>query len=151
VPAGARVAVIGGGIVGLEEADVLALRGCRSTVVEAGPAIAPAMARNNRTDLMIRLRDAGCAFHTGVRIEACEGGTLRFTVDGTSHALPVDALIAAVGAVPNRDALPAVEATGIPFTLVGDCNQPGDFLTGLRDAWMTGLAIGMPVRRETHA
>jgi dimethylglycine catabolism A len=150
VAARARVAVVGGGIVGLEVADVLALRGCRSAVLEAGPAIAPAMARNNRTDLMIRLAEAGCAFHTKVRIEGCASGTLRFAADGAPHALPVDALVAAVGAVPNRDALPAVEATGIPFTLVGDCNQPGDFLTGLRDAWMTGLAIGMPIRGETR-
>ena len=146
VPEGARVAIIGGGIVGLEVADVLSLRGCTGTVLEMGPAIAPAMARNNRTDLMIRLRERGWAFRTSVRVEGREGGTLRARVDGTPQALAVDAVIAAVGAVPDRDILPVVEATGIPHTLVGDCNQPGDFLSGLRDAWMTGFAIGMPIR-----
>ncbi len=146
VPENARVAVIGGGIVGLEVADVLSLRGCTGTVLEMGPAIAPAMARNNRTDLMIRLRERGWDFLTKVTIEALDGGTLRLTADGTPRALPADAVIAAVGAVPNRDILPVVESTGIPHTLVGDCNQPGDFLTGLRDAWMTGLAIGLPTR-----
>jgi thioredoxin reductase len=152
VPHGAKVVVVGGGIVALEVADVLAVhRGCASTVLEAGPAIAPAMARNNRTDLIIRLREAGCAFHVTAAVLRREGATLHATVEGAPRALPCDVLVAAVGAVPNRDALPAVEATGLPFTLVGDCNQPGDFLTGLRDAWMTGLAIGMPARGEKHA
>lgn len=146
VAKGARVVIVGGGIVGLEVADVLTQRDCTSTVLEMGPAIAPAMARNNRTDLMIRLREKGCVFHTKVQVDGVSDGVLRFTADGARQALPIDAVIAAIGALPNRDILPAVEATGIPHTLVGDCNQPGDFLTGLRDAWMTGLAIGLPTR-----
>ncbi len=34
-----------------------------------------------------------------------------------------------------------VEAAGVPYTLIGDCLRPGDFLSGLRDAWMVGLGI----------
>jgi hypothetical protein len=61
-------------------------------------------------------------------------------------------VIAAIGALPNHDALPAVEASGISFTLVGDANQPGDFLSVLRDASMVGLALGMqPVMQEQMA
>ena len=37
-----------------------------------------------------------------------------------------------------------VGAAGVPFTLVGDANHPGDFLSVLRDASMTGLALGLP-------
>jgi hypothetical protein len=40
--------------------------------------------------------------------------------------------------------VPAVEASGVPFTLIGDANHPGDFLSVLRDASMTGLALGLP-------
>jgi hypothetical protein len=43
-----------------------------------------------------------------------------------------------------------VEASGIPFTLVGDANQPGDFLSVLRDASMVGLALGMQPLRQEH-
>ena len=54
--------------------------------------------------------------------------------------------------LPNLDALAAVEASGIPFTVVGDANQPGDFLSVLRDASMVGLALGMqPVKQEPMA
>jgi 2,4-dienoyl-CoA reductase-like NADH-dependent reductase (Old Yellow Enzyme family) len=144
VPAGARVAIIGGGIVGLEVADVLALRGCRITVLEAGSALAPQMARNNRTDLLIRLREAGVTFHTGVAVQRLRGATLEARIGDDLHEIPAGIVIAAIGAVPNRDVLAAVEATGLPFTLVGDANQPGDFLSVLRDAGMTAWAIGLP-------
>ncbi len=47
--------------------------------------------------------------------------------------------------MPNRDVLPDVEAAGAPYTLVGDANLPGDFLSVLRDASMAGLAVGLPL------
>ncbi len=144
VPEGARVAIIGGGIVGLEVADMLALRGCRITVLETLPALAPNMARNNRTDLLIRLRAVGAAFHTRARVQRLAGTRLEFTVDDAAHSVDADVVIAAIGAVANRDVVPEVEAAGMPFTLVGDANHPGDFLSVLRDASMTGLALGLP-------
>jgi pyruvate/2-oxoglutarate dehydrogenase complex dihydrolipoamide dehydrogenase (E3) component len=151
VPDGARVTVIGGGIVGLEVADVLVQRGCRISILEALPAIAPAMARNNRTDLMIRLREVGTSFHTKVRDTRLTGDVLHFSEDGTGRELAgVTHVIAAIGALPNLDTLPAVEASGVPFTVVGDANQPGDFLSVLRDASMVGLALGMAPAKQEH-
>lgn len=141
VPAGARVAIIGGGIVGLEVAEILTLRDCQVTILEAQKTLAPQMARNNRTDLTLRLRAAGTACHTGATASRVANGVLHFSAAGLDHALPVDCIIAAVGARPNRDVLADVEAAGIPFTLIGDCNQPGDFLSVLRDASMTALAL----------
>jgi pyruvate/2-oxoglutarate dehydrogenase complex dihydrolipoamide dehydrogenase (E3) component len=147
VPEGAAVAIIGGGIVGLEVADMLALRRCRITVLEALPSLAPQMARNNRTDILLRLRAAGAEFHTSVRIQRQAGRTLHFTVQDEPHSLEADLVIAAVGAMPNRDILAEVEAAGFPHTLIGDANAPGDFLSVLRDASMAALAIGLPQER----
>lgn len=145
VPERARVVIIGGGIVGLEVADVLVQRGYRITILEAGPAIAPAMARNNRTDLVLRLQQHGVALHTRVRVQRQVGRRLEFLLDGMPQSIEgVDVVIAAIGAIPNRDAVPAVEEAGVPYTLIGDANQPGDFLSVLRDAGMAALAIGLP-------
>jgi 2,4-dienoyl-CoA reductase-like NADH-dependent reductase (Old Yellow Enzyme family)/NADPH-dependent glutamate synthase beta subunit-like oxidoreductase len=150
VAEGARVAVIGGGIVGLEVADVLALRGCRTAVLEMSSALAPSMARNNRIDLLLRLAEAGVDLHTGARIEGLDGKRrLRFTANGAPRIVEgVQYVVAAVGAVPNRDVLPEVEAAGVPYTVVGDANLPGDFLSVLRDASMAALAIGLPLARS---
>jgi len=145
VPEGSAVAVIGGGIVGVEVAEVLAPRRCRIAVLEAGPALAPQMARNNRTDALLRLQPAGVAFHTKATPQRLAAGRLHFTVDGLPAELPADIVIAAIGALPNRDMLAAVEATGLAHSVIGDANQPGDFLSVLRDAAMVGFALGLPV------
>ena len=40
----------------------------------------------------------------------------------------------------------AVTEAGVPYVLVGDCNQPGDFMTAIRDASMAALAVGFEGR-----
>jgi hypothetical protein len=98
---------------------------------------------------MIRLREVGTSFHTKVRDARLVGDMLHFTEDGAAQALTgVTHVIAAIGALPNLDVLAAVEASGMPFTLVGDANQPGDFLSVLRDASMVGLALASDPRRS---
>ena len=132
---------------GLEVADMLALRGCRITVLEASPVLAKSMARNTRIDLLLRLEAAGVRLHTDARVDRLDGERrLHFTADGAPRTVEgVQHVIAAVGAVPNRDVLPEVEAAGAPYTLVGDANLPGDFFSVLRDASMAGLAMGLPL------
>ena len=87
--------------------------------------------------------------HTDALVEGLNGERrLRFTVGGASHVVEgVRHVVAAVGAAPNRDVLPEVEAAGVPYTVVGDANLPGDFLSVLRDASMAALAIGLPLAR----
>jgi NADPH-dependent 2,4-dienoyl-CoA reductase/sulfur reductase-like enzyme len=116
-------------------------------VLEASPALAQGMARNNRIDLLLRLKAAGVRFRTDARVERLDGERrLHFTAGGAPQVVEdVRYVVAAVGAVPDRDALPEVEAAGAPYTLVGDANLPGDFLSVLRDASMAGLAIGLPL------
>ena len=94
---------------------------------------------------------SGTSFHTKVRDARMLGDALHFTEDGVTREIAgVTHVIAAIGALPNLDALPAVEASGIPFTVVGDANQPGDFLSVLRDASMVGLALGMVPAKQEH-
>lgn len=140
---GARVTIVGGGMVGLETADLLVTRGCAITVIEILATVAPGMARNNRMELLDRLDAAGVTILLETRIVEAVGPELL--VDGRDGAgvrlTCGEALIFANGPKPNRDAVAAVEETGIPYTLVGDCAAPGDFLTAIRDGWMVGLAI----------
>jgi 2,4-dienoyl-CoA reductase-like NADH-dependent reductase (Old Yellow Enzyme family) len=139
---GAAVTIVGGGIVGIETADLLVTRGCRVTVVELQPTVAPEMARNNRFEVLARLKRAGTTILTDTRIEAVVDGHLVLASRGAMHRIdPGVAIVLALGAVANRDVVPAIEAAGAPYVLVGDCNQPGDFLTAIRDASMAALAL----------
>jgi DNA-binding LacI/PurR family transcriptional regulator len=53
-----------------------------------------------------------------------------------------DYLVIATGVRPNNEMRAELEASGIPFVAVGDCYEPGDFMTCLRDGWMVGASIG---------
>jgi NADPH-dependent 2,4-dienoyl-CoA reductase/sulfur reductase-like enzyme len=139
---GAKVTLIGGGMVGIETAEVLGLRGHAVTVIEILPTVARDMARNNRFDVLVRLDQHKVRLLTETKIEGVVDDELVLSRNGerTRHH-PGDAIVLAIGPESNRDVLPIIEETGLPTVLVGDCNQPGDFLTAIRDASMTVLAI----------
>ena len=140
-------------MVGVELADLLRERQCDVQVLEMMPTAANGMARNNKFELLERLAAAGIRVITDCRIEGVENAHLRVRIgDAPSTRLPVgSALVFATGPRPQRDVLAMVEASGIPHALVGDCNVPGDFLSGLRDAWMVGLAIDVVPSRQSGA
>ena len=146
VPRGARVTIIGGGMVGIETADTLIHhRGIRATVLEGLSVIAKEMARNNRFDVLERLEKGGARVLVNAPVESVEDGTVWAKIEGART--PVDAgdlIIAAVGPIPNRDIVPKVERADVPYALAGDCNQIGDFLSAVRDGWM--LALGIDAR-----
>ena len=146
VPRGARVTIIGGGMVGIETADTrIHHRGIRATVLEGLSVIAKEMARNNRYDVLERLEKGGARVLVNAPVESVEDGTVWAKIEGART--PVDAgdlIIAAIGPIPNRDIVPEVERAGVPYALAGDCNQIGDFLSAVRDGWM--LALGIDAR-----
>jgi 2,4-dienoyl-CoA reductase-like NADH-dependent reductase (Old Yellow Enzyme family)/thioredoxin reductase len=143
LPPRLRVTIIGGGMVGAETADALRVRGVAVTVLEMLPMIANGMARNNRFELVERLAAAGVRILTNCRILGAEGSHLEIQIqDQAVSRLEIgDWLVFATGPRPDLDVLNAVEATGIPYARIGDCNAPGDFLAALRDAWMVALSV----------
>jgi 2,4-dienoyl-CoA reductase-like NADH-dependent reductase (Old Yellow Enzyme family) len=71
VPRGARVTIIGGGMVGIETADTLIhYCGVKATVIEGLPVIAKEMARNNRYDVLDRLAKGGARVLTNAPVES---------------------------------------------------------------------------------
>ncbi|MFC5470521.1 NAD(P)/FAD-dependent oxidoreductase [Cohnella suwonensis] len=100
---GARVAIIGGGFIGLEVAASAIAIGCDATLVEVASRILmrgvpePIAAAVER-----RHREAGVSFRIGVMIESVDrdGDAYRIRLaDGTS--VPCDVIVAGIGAVPE--------------------------------------------------
>jgi 2,4-dienoyl-CoA reductase-like NADH-dependent reductase (Old Yellow Enzyme family)/thioredoxin reductase len=145
VPRGARVTIIGGGMVGIETADTLIhYRGIHATVIEGLSVIAREMARNNRYDVLDRLAKSGARVITDAPVESIDGDNVWVTRDGKREAISAgDMVVVAIGPLPNRDVVPEVERAGAPYALAGDCNQVGDFLTAVRDGWMIATAVDM--------
>lgn len=151
---GTVVTVVGGGMVGVEVADMLRLKGCTIQVLELLASVANGMARNNKFELLERLAASGVRVLTQCRILGATGRQLQVQIgQGAPAQLAIgDALIFATGPRPNIDVLEVVQASGIPFARIGDCNVPGDFLSAVRDAWMVALGIdAQPARAEAAA
>ncbi|MEJ8838170.1 NAD(P)/FAD-dependent oxidoreductase [Ramlibacter sp. AN1133] len=140
---GARVTIVGAGMVGAELADLLRLQDCSIQMLEMASGAAIGMARNNRMELLERLEAAGVRTITRCRIEAAIGDVLHVQIaDQAPSELPVgDVLVFATGPAPQLGALAAVEAAGVPHTRIGDSQAPGDFLAAVRDGWMTALSL----------
>jgi 2,4-dienoyl-CoA reductase-like NADH-dependent reductase (Old Yellow Enzyme family)/thioredoxin reductase len=143
IAAGARVTVIGGGMVGVEIADLLRLKKCDIQVLEMQATAANGMARNNKFELLERIAADGVRVITKCRIQSLTHHHIEVQIDqAQTTTLEIgDVLIFATGPRANTTVVDDVIALGVPYAQVGDCNAPGDFLTAIRDAWMVGLSI----------
>ena len=113
----ARIAIIGGGVVGAEFAQFYADLGRNVTVVEALPRLLPKMDRELGQSLGVSFRKRGIGVLTGAAVQRIEksGGGLKLTVAGKDGETVVeaDAVLLAAGRSPNtRDLLPE-EMSGI--------------------------------------
>ncbi len=143
VSKGMNVTIVGGGTVGLETADLLVKRGCSVTLIEPRGGLAEGMSKSNRMEVIDRLRAADVNIRVKMTVICAKGETLTLRgEDGTeqTHAAG-DCLIIAVGAQPNLAMIPVLEEAGVPYVAVGDCYQPGDFMSCLRDSRMIGTSI----------
>jgi NADPH-dependent 2,4-dienoyl-CoA reductase/sulfur reductase-like enzyme len=142
IESGETLVIVGGGMVGIETADLLIGRGCRITVIEQTAVVAKEMAQNNRVDVLLRLAESDVALLTETMITGIENGSVLADTRGETRRLSgVDGLIWAIGPEPNRGIVPVLERLGIPHSLIGDCNQVGDFLSGIRDASLVALML----------
>jgi thioredoxin reductase len=140
---GASVTVIGGGMVGVEVADLLRLKNCDIQVLEMQATAANGMARNNKFELLERISAAGVRVITKCRIEGLSTRHLKVKIDqaAVTELAIGQVLIFANGPRSNVDVIEVLEQVGVPHARIGDCHAPGDFLSAIRDGWMVGLGI----------
>jgi len=151
VPRGSSVTIVGGGMVGMEAADLLVTHDCQVRVVEALAAIAQGMARNNRTELVERVHARGTEILTECEITALEGRQMRLRIGATKDERQCEigeVFMIAIGPRSVRDSAEVLEAAGVPYEFVGDSYRPGDFLAAIRDAWMVALSVDSLPARE---
>ncbi|PZM14589.1 NAD(P)/FAD-dependent oxidoreductase [Rhizobium tubonense] len=102
------VAIIGGGLIGMELASVLRRRGIAVSIVEAASKpLGRAVPRRFAQMLHARHVEEGVAFHLGQGVEEIKQNSVVLA-DGT--VLPADVVVAAIGVVPNVE---LAESAGI--------------------------------------
>lgn len=106
-----RVAVAGGGFIGLEVAENLAALGIKVTVIDFAPHVLPNFLDPEMSEYVEnKMADAGIMPMTGVALEGVIGTETVEKVQTSKRALKADALVLAIGIRPNTAFL---EGTGI--------------------------------------
>src|SRR5436305_5829823 len=109
-----RLAVIGGGVVGMEFAAMFAALGSKVTVLEMLPQVLPMVDADLVRTYLKHLDGLGAVVHTEARVSevAKNGGALqvRFSAGGEGGAVDADQVLLAVGRSPYTEGLGAEEA-----------------------------------------
>jgi 2,4-dienoyl-CoA reductase (NADPH2) len=142
MPIGRRVAIVGGGLVGVELADFLSERGREVSVLEEGGALAVEMALPRRWRALHELRERGVALRTGVRVlEIGDEGVICADRDGARSAFRADTVILASGAAENRSLAAELVGLGAEIHLLGDCRGVSYLEGAMSDAARIARAI----------
>lgn len=137
-----KVAVIGGGMVGCETAELLADAGCEVSVVEMLGAIAADEGPTVKPTLFEHFAERGVKQFTQHKVLeitptelVCEGP------DGEVR-LPIDYAVMAIGARRVAFDTAALDAAGIDWTFVGDCSEEGgDISRATKTAYDAAAAL----------
>jgi len=108
-----RSAIIGGGAIGCEFASYLSDVGSEVTVLEAMPGILPGVDPQAADVVKRAFRKRGITVLTGVTVDAVTPGAptaVRYTADGKSEQVEVDAVVISIGRRPRSDSGGIVES-----------------------------------------
>ncbi len=104
-----RLLMIGGGVIGVEIAELYAALGGSVTILEARPRLLPGMDRDIARSLQTVFKNRGIKIHPSALVESIEqrrGSLLcRYSIRGEEHIEEADTILCAVGRKPNTEGL----------------------------------------------
>jgi 2,4-dienoyl-CoA reductase (NADPH2) len=133
MPIGRRVVVVGADLAAIELAEMLAARGRRVAVLEAGDGIAPEVGAKRREEHMQRLDRLGVGVNTGVRVDEITPDGVRMTREQTT-LVPADTVILAGSIEADTSLYDAVRERVAQVHAIGDCTGLGLIRKATEDA-----------------
>ena len=132
---GKTIAVIGGGVTGLETAEYLSADN-KVTVVEMQNAVGTTLYPSVLHLLKDRLDKNGAEILTGHAIKAIGDGEVTLSVTATAMDVTrkADVVVFALGVRPNRALVDEMEAAFDRVVLLGDTEKPGNIVNAMHSA-----------------
>jgi 2,4-dienoyl-CoA reductase (NADPH2) len=123
MPFGKHITIIGGGLVGLEVAELLAERGRRVTVLEPSRDLGAELSLVRRWRVLHELASHQVELVRNVEIDRIEPQSVYYSVDGEGRSVTANQVIIAMGAQPDASFCQQLNALGIDAHAIGDCQQ----------------------------
>ncbi len=134
-----EVVVVGGGLVGLDVAEVLSTTADRITIIEKGSRAGSALEWNLCKMRLASLRHYGVNIMLRSQLIRCERSAVMVcNPSGGEQRIQADVLVLALGSVPENPLPQLAEALSCPQTFIGDCRNPA----GLTEALGQGRLAG---------
>lgn len=143
LPVGGRVLVIGGGMTGLETAEVLWGQGKDVVVVEMLPRAGADLGGTVRWHFMQRLKKTKITVHTKTQVQRIgEGGTVVVRRDGQEESWQgLENVVLACGARPRNSLKDAAARVSGEVYLIGDAARVRKGIDAIREGAETGRRI----------
>ncbi len=139
---GKYVVVMGGGSVGAETADHLALHGSKVTVVEMLAEIAGDASARPRKLLLERLAEKGVTLYTSTKVTAISQHAVLAEKNGKTFVIPdVDTVVVAAGVRSNTTLQEELQDFTDRIALAGDARKAKDGYHNIREGFEAGLEI----------
>ncbi len=135
---GPRVLVLGGGLVGIEIAEMLAGQARDVVVVEMLDDIARDMEPVTRKMTLGRLASLPVAVHRSTRLARVVDGEAFVVVEGADNETSIgvfDSFLVSVGHAPYDPLSKALDRSGVAVEVIGDAARPGQILDATRSAF----------------
>lgn len=142
---GQTVCVIGGGLVGCEEAVTLAKEGRDVTIIEYQDQLAPDCGRMHRISLMHELKtQPSIHIFTGFSCtRICSKGVEAQDAAGEKRFFAADTVIMAVGMVSRKEEAERLRSYGLETYIAGDAAHPAQIGQAVRSGFDAVLMAGL--------
>jgi 2,4-dienoyl-CoA reductase-like NADH-dependent reductase (Old Yellow Enzyme family)/NADPH-dependent 2,4-dienoyl-CoA reductase/sulfur reductase-like enzyme len=136
-----HVVVIGGGLVGMETADILREKGVKDITLVEMLGASPVLAISAHGYMLHRrLRADGVKMIFDTTVKKIEEGSVMVTTGGQDRKIePVNQVIIAVGVTPRTELKDMLAKKGIQHFIIGDANAPRRIIEattdGAKAAW----------------
>ena len=138
----AKVAIIGGGLVGCETAEFLQKQGKQITIIEMLDDIAGKMVYAQKTILEARLKTAGVNIITGAKCkEITDDGLVVVTKAGDELHIEAGSVVIAVGDRSNKALERELKGIVTELYTAGDCVKPEGIAEAVAAGHLAALAI----------
>ncbi|EIW01411.1 NAD(P)/FAD-dependent oxidoreductase [Thermoanaerobacter siderophilus] len=139
IPKGKDIAIIGGGLTGLETAEYLAEKGKNVTVLEMKGEVGEGIYPMVKKLLLNRLKELKVDIITNALIKEISGGKLMYTSKDTYKVVKVEDVVLAVGNLPDTEFEELKNEDRYYF--IGDCKTVASAVEAIRDGAELSLII----------
>ena len=140
-----RLAIIGGGYIGLEYASMYTDFGAEVTVYQIEDKLIPREDRDIAEAIQKAFEDKGVRFEMNVQTEEIENAgaeaVVHYKKDGAALTVGADAVLIATGRKPNTESL-NLEAAGVEKTERGAVKVDEKLRTSVPNIWAMGDVVG---------